>query len=178
MQVHAAVDESDIGRIRKGMRARIALDAYPHEPVDGTVFSILYEGRNVSNVITYGVKIKPLRTPPFFRSEMTASIGFIVGRKEHALLIPVVAVQESPSGGKQAMVPGPDERPTPRAIETGMESGEEIEIISGLRAGEKVILASGSYVPQQAQQSSPLSLKVPKASKPSGGNSSPPPGGP
>ena len=92
-------------------------------------------------------------------------------------MVPVVAVQESASGGKQVMVPGPDGKPIARIIETGMESGSEIEVVSGLQAGDQVILAAGSYVPQEAQKSSPLSFKPPSSRK-SGGNSTPPPGGP
>ena len=53
--VLAQVDESDIGHVHKNMKARITLDAYPTQSVEGSVFDILYEGKNVSNVITYGV---------------------------------------------------------------------------------------------------------------------------
>src|SRR5262249_847261 len=68
--VKADVDETDIGRVRLGMAARVTLDSYPNEPINGTVFQILYEGVNTSNVITYGVKIEPKSVPPFFRSQM------------------------------------------------------------------------------------------------------------
>src|SRR6185436_8803766 len=79
--VLAQVDESDIGRIRDGMDARLTLDAYPEQTIQGKVFQILHEGKNVSNVITYGVKIEPTKVPPFFRSQMTANVSLIV-RKE------------------------------------------------------------------------------------------------
>ncbi|MDD5630243.1 MAG: efflux RND transporter periplasmic adaptor subunit, partial [Elusimicrobia bacterium] len=49
--VLAQVDESDIGRIRVGMPARITLDSYPDLQDTAKVFDILYEGKNVSNVI-------------------------------------------------------------------------------------------------------------------------------
>ena len=42
--VNAQVDESDIGRISVGQKARIRLDSYPDRSVDGRVFDILYEG--------------------------------------------------------------------------------------------------------------------------------------
>ncbi|UPT72790.1 MAG: efflux RND transporter periplasmic adaptor subunit [Elusimicrobiota bacterium] len=62
--VNASVDESDIGKIVLGQKARIRLDSYPDQPVEGKVFDILYEGKNVSNVITYGVKVRPDKVPP------------------------------------------------------------------------------------------------------------------
>ncbi len=156
--VVAQVDESDIGKIKPGMPARITLDAYPEKPALGKVFDVLYEGKNVSNVIQYGVKIRPDSVPAYFRSQMTANVSFIAGRKERALLLPASAVRETADGAKQVMVPGPDGQAEPRAVTTGIETGERIEIVSGLADGDKVLLSRGRYVPQQAPQSSPLTL--------------------
>jgi len=152
------VDESDIARIRVGMPARITLDAFPNQKTPAKVFDILYEGKNVSNVITYGVKVKPDQVPSFFRSQMTANISFIVGHKDQALLIPASAVSEAPGGGKQVMVPGAEGKPVAKAITTGLETGNKVEVLSGLSAGDSIILARGKYVPQQGVQSSPLAL--------------------
>lgn len=156
--VTAQVDEADIGRVTKGMPARIELDAYPGRRVTGKVFDILFEGKNVSNVITYGVKIELDHVPDFFRSQMTASVSFVAGSKENALLIPIAAVRESHRGGKRVMVPGPEGRPEPRDIETGIESGDRVEVVSGLRPGESVLLGLRRYKPQRGPDSSPLMM--------------------
>lgn len=156
--VLAQVDESEIGRVRVGMPARIVLDAYPAEKVPGRVTDILHEGKNVSNVITYGVKVRPDKVPGFFRSQMTANVSFILGRRPDAVLVPAAAVSEGRGGMKQVLIPGPDNTPTPREVETGIESGESIEIVKGLAAGDKVLLMRGRYRPQQAPQASPLGM--------------------
>ncbi len=156
--VLAQVDESDIGRIRDGMSARIVLDAYPDRPVEGRVFDVLYEGKNVSNVITYGVKVRPKEVPSFFRSQMTANVSFIQARKEKALLVKAGAVRDIPGGSKQVSVMGPDGRPVPKAVRTGIENGEKVEILSGLSVGDRVLLTQARYVPQQAPQTSPLTF--------------------
>jgi macrolide-specific efflux system membrane fusion protein len=157
--VIAQVDESDIGRIHEGMTARITLDSYPDKAVEGKVFDILYEGKNVSNVIQYNVKIKVAPVPAFFRSQMTANVSFIIERKPKALLIPAAAVREMGGGVKQVMVPtAPGKPPESREIKTGVESGESVEVLSGLEAGDKVVVARARYVPQQGPQSSPLMM--------------------
>ena len=109
--VLAEVDESDIGHVHIGMPASITLDSYPNNSVDGKVFDILYEGKNVSNVITYGVKVKMAKVPDFFRSQMTANISFIVNKKENAVLLPLSAVKDMPDGTKQVFVPEPTASP-------------------------------------------------------------------
>ncbi len=163
----AQVDESDIGRVHVGMNARITLDAYPDRVVQGKIFDILYEGKNVSNVIQYGVKIRPDQVPAYYRSQMTANVSFIVSKKDRAVLIPTNAVHENSDGSKQVSVPGPDGQPVARDVKTGIESGEKIEIIEGLHDGDKVLLVSGKYVPQQAL-SSPLTM----GAKPGGSSNS------
>jgi membrane fusion protein, macrolide-specific efflux system len=156
--VVAQVDESDIGKIRVGMASKIVLDSYPDDEVEGKVFDMLYEGKNTQNVIQYPVKISPEKVPSFFRSQMTANVRFIVRQKKDAVLLPGNAVKEV-SGAKQVMIPGAEgEPPAPREVKTGIESGENVEIVSGLAAGEKVFVARSRYVAQKGPQSSPLTM--------------------
>lgn len=150
------VDESDIGRVRKGMPALITLDSYPNKSVEGKVFDILYEGKNVSNVITYGVKVKIDKVPDFFRSQMTANISFIINKKDNVLLVPVSAVRDMPDGTKRVSIPGSNGKPEVREITTGIEDNENLEVTSGLEPGDKVLITRSRYVPQQGSQSSPL----------------------
>lgn len=157
--VNASVDESDIGKIALGQRARIRLDSYPDQPVEGKVFDILYEGKNVSNVITYGVKVRPDKVPPFFRSQMTANVSFVVKRKEDALLVPAAAVKDGPGGKRVVSIPSEDRKSVEtREVKTGIETDEQIEIVEGLAEGEKVLIAQSRYVAQKAPESSPLSF--------------------
>ncbi len=154
--VKANVDETDIGRIQLGMKAEMTLDSYPNNPIEGTVSQILHEGVNVSNVITYPVKILPKDVPPFFRSQMTANIRLIASEKEQAITLPALAVITTANGQKQVMVPGPDGKPLARDVEVGLQSGDSVEIASGVAVGEKVMIVSKRYVPQQAAATSPL----------------------
>jgi len=151
------VYESDIGKVHNGMQSMITLDAYPNKTVEGKVFDILYEGKNVSNVITYGVKVKVPHVPAFFRSQMTANISFIVKNKDNAVLVPVSVVKES-NGTKTVMIPDDKGKPEPRTVTTGIESNDKIEITSGLEPGDKILLTRAKYSPQQGPQSSPLAI--------------------
>ena len=157
--VNAQVDESDIGRITIGQKARIRLDSYPDRPADGRVFDILYEGKNVSNVITYGVKIRPGKVPGFFRSQMTANVSFLVRRKDDAVLVPVGAVKDAPGGKRVVTVPSAEKngKPETREVKTGIETDEQVEIVSGLADGDKALVPAGKYKAQTAPEASPLS---------------------
>jgi macrolide-specific efflux system membrane fusion protein len=154
--VMAAVDESDIGRIRIGMPARVTLDAYPDRVVTGRVMNILYEGRNVSNVITYGVKVRLDAVPSFFRSQMSANISLVVARNDRAVLVPEAAVSPDSRGGFMVLAMGRRGRLAPRPVKTGIETEGKVQILSGVEPGETVYITSRKYVRQRGVQDSPL----------------------
>lgn len=158
--VTAQVDESDIGKVKVGQRARIRLDSYPDQPVDAKVVDVLYEGKNVSNVITYGVKVRPDAVPAFFRSQMTANVSFVIRSKPDALVLPAAAVRDGGEGKRVVLVPAETEggKPAEREVKTGIEVDEKVEIVEGLKEGDKALVMRGSYVAQKAPESSPLSF--------------------
>ncbi len=172
--VVAQVDESDIGRIKLGMPGRIVLDSYPDVKDQAKVFDILYEGKNVSNVIQYQVKLKLDKVPLYYRSQMTANISFILQRKENALLVPAGAVREK-DGVKQVLTPSPEPggKDVWREVKTGIENDVSVEIVDGLSAGDQVLIRQAKYVPQAAAQSSPLAM----GGRPSGPSGQAPKGG-
>ena len=148
--VTASVDESDVGKIKVGQAVKIVLDAYPDRAVRGRVFQILDEGKNVSNVITYGVKIRPDHIPSFFKSQMTANISIEISRKENAVMVPSRAITVDPSGNTAVITDVKDGKPVYQRVETGSDSGNKTEIISGLSEGETVYMQDRGYKPQQA----------------------------
>jgi multidrug efflux pump subunit AcrA (membrane-fusion protein) len=147
------------------MDARITLDAYPNDPLTGKVTQILFEGKNVSNVITYDVKVQPDRVPAFFRSQMTANVSFIVQHRDDALLLPSAAVKDNGDGSKVVMVPGADGATENRTVTTGVDNGQSVEILSGIDEGQNVLIVSRRYVPQKGEQNSPLTMGGPRQNK-------------
>jgi macrolide-specific efflux system membrane fusion protein len=145
--VLAQVDEVDISRVHMGMKALITLDAYPTQKITGKVLAILYEGKNTSNVITYGVKIVPENVPPFFRSQMTANISLVINQKDNVLLIPIQAIKARANGDKYVLLSNPGGKPASTDIQTGVENGAQ------------VLIQQARYKPQTANSAnSPLMM--------------------
>ena len=57
MEVHAKIDEADIGRIRVGQRAAFTVDSYPGRSFAGKVIQIRKAHEVVQNVVTYTVLV-------------------------------------------------------------------------------------------------------------------------
>ena len=67
MQVEAAVDEADVGRLREGMTAVFTVDAFPGRTFRGEISQIRKAAQVVQNVVSYTTVItvpNPDRTPP------------------------------------------------------------------------------------------------------------------
>src|SRR5262249_1972681 len=99
--VRVQVDETDIARVKLGQSATVRLEAYPRENIVGKVDRISFESKIVNNVTIYEVDVLPDQVPDFMRSGMSAEVQFLVSKKEHVLLLPVIAVKRE---GKRSTV--------------------------------------------------------------------------
>lgn len=156
--VKAYVDETDIGKVKKGQNALIGLDAYPEIRVNGVVEHIHYESQLQNNVTIYYVDVIPETIPDVFRSGMSANIDIVVTEKNDALLLPTSAVQTGrgmsvvqlkSSAGKDGKVF--------RKVRTGIQDENSIEIIGGLAENDVVLEQDTSFaLPENNGGSNPF----------------------
>ena len=85
MEVHAKVDEADIGRIRQGQSVRFTVDSYPGRTFNGTVVQIRKSPEEVQNVVIYTVVISAENQDLALLPGMTASATIVVNFS-HAVL--------------------------------------------------------------------------------------------
>lgn len=138
--VLASVDESDIGKVKLGQKAKIRVDAFPAKQFDGEVVQISPLGVNVSNVVTFQVKIEV--TSPEKRRlmpEMTATSEIIAAISENALFLPNDTVFRS-NGQLKVNAVNADGTKTEKEVKVGISNGTRIEIVSGLGEGEEVVV--------------------------------------
>ncbi|MFH1539749.1 MAG: HlyD family efflux transporter periplasmic adaptor subunit [bacterium] len=198
LYVVSSVDESDIGSVRPGQEVEITADAFPDQRFRGVVDRIAPKGQNVSNVVTFEVRIEVLQPggpaggPPGgmgpgggfdreamkremenmsdedrekmkhrmsdsgkmqergggsakaeLKPEMTANVKIIIAQKDDALMVPSEAVSRIKGKQTVSVVTGEGE-PEEREVETGIGDGINIEIVSGLKEGEKVLARQNS----------------------------------
>lgn len=137
--VLVSVDESDIGRIATGQRAKITVDAYPERVFPGAVVRVAAKGSVASNVVTFEVKVEVKgEGQDLLKPEMTANVEIVVADKPDALLVPITAVTRR-RGQSVVHVRHADGSVEERAVTAGMSDGASIEILEGLAAGETVL---------------------------------------
>ena len=141
--VSASVDESDIGKVKPGQDAVVMVDAFPNERLHGQVVRVATRGENISNVVTFDVKIEVLdEAKSRLLPEMTADVEILVAENKDALLVPAEAVRGR--GAEKTVLtpaPTPGAPPVPVIIEVGLTNDTHVEITSGLQEGDAILIA-------------------------------------
>jgi HlyD family secretion protein len=100
MQVEAAIDEADVGRLRVGQIANFTVDAFPRRNFSGEIRQIRKSPVNVQNVISYTVVIGAANPDQSLLPGMTANVRVVVDSRENVLKVPNAALRfRSPGAG-------------------------------------------------------------------------------
>ena len=118
MQVEAAIDEADVGRLRVGLAASFAVDAFPRRNFSGEIRQIRKSPQNVQNVVSYTVVISAANPDMALLPGMTANVRIVVDSRASVLKVPNAALRFRPAGrGASAKAPAdapPPSRPAAR----------------------------------------------------------------
>jgi HlyD family secretion protein len=102
MEVHTNVAESDIGRLKPGMRVTFTVDAYPGEPFRGAIRDIRNAPQVVQNVVTYDAVIDVGNPDLKLKPGMTATVSVVTDRRNDVLTIPNTALRFRPDNAGPA----------------------------------------------------------------------------
>lgn len=134
-QLHASVEESQLGKIRLHDQSQVTLEALDKELL-GTVEEIVPAADPATR--SYIVKIGLLNTDSTqFRSGLYGKARFIIGQR-NILAIPQTAVTQQ---GQLVGVFVVDQSGVARLrlVKTGRVVGDRVEVLSGLNEGEEII---------------------------------------
>lgn len=100
MQVEAAIDEADVGRLRLGQATNFTVDAFPRRNFSGEIRQIRKAPQNVQNVISYVVVISANNTDLALLPGMTANVRIVVDQRESVLKVANAALRFRPAGAE------------------------------------------------------------------------------
>ena len=97
MQIWAAVNEADIGRIKAGAPITFTVDAFPDRQFEGTVGKVRLNATMTQNVVLYTVEINVENPDRLLLPYLTANVRFELSRQTDTLIVPNAALRWSPS---------------------------------------------------------------------------------
>ncbi len=153
LQVEADVSESNLEKVKKGQPCEIQLDALPDKRFRGEVHMIVPTAdRTKASVM---VKVRFLDKDSRVLPEMSAKVAFLEravkpDEEKPRTALPAAAVVAR--DGTQSVFLVEKDRVSNVSIRTGSKMGDMLEVTSGVKAGDKVVvnppknLKSGSKV--------------------------------
>jgi HlyD family secretion protein len=134
MQVEAAIDEADVGRLRVGLPAGFGVDAFPRRSFSGEIKQIRKSPQNVQNVVSYTVVISAANPDLALLPGMTANVRIGVENRASALKVPNAALRWRPPGATTD-VKAPNDAPVQQ---TGGQAAQEFRnrILQELKPSE------------------------------------------
>jgi HlyD family secretion protein len=169
MRVRADVDETDVPLVRPHEPARVFLQADLGHPIPGQVDRVAPKGKKTDEVVSFETLIEVAPDNPALHSGMTATVEIEVQRSIDALGIPVQAVvhrrrkdlPDTPAVRawieRHGRTPGEKAKDAEtryvkivfvleagiahaRPVETGISDERRVEILSGLKPTDRVIV--------------------------------------
>jgi len=172
MELHVAVDEADIGKVREQQQAVFTVDAYPDREFAAQITQLRFAPQTIEGVVTYETLLAVDNQDLALRPGMTVTAVITVQQLQDVVIVPNAALRFAPprenkteAGGglfgsmfrpprltrRQVGVPAGgrnvwvlrDGQPLAVAVETGPSDGKFTQLRSGaIKPGETVIVDS------------------------------------
>ncbi|WP_457678544.1 HlyD family secretion protein [Thermovibrio sp.] len=130
------VDETEIGKVKKGMKVLFKVDAYPDKVFKGKVVEIYPKPKILNNVVYYIVVARGFKDVELLRPEMTTHNQIIAGIRKGVLVVPNEAVKWK--NGKFVVYKVVGKKVVEVPVKVGWSDDRYTQIVKGLKEGDLV----------------------------------------
>jgi ABC exporter DevB family membrane fusion protein len=148
--VKAEVDETDVGKLSIGQRADVTADAYPGRVFPGRVYEMGQtvgkrkvkpeDPVKIQDMKVLEIKIEITEGGDELTLGMTVDVRILVAHRDKVLVMPKRLV---PPGAREATVrvAGPSGEQV-RVVKLAARDDENVEVLEGLREGERIVVTA------------------------------------
>jgi RND family efflux transporter MFP subunit len=150
LEIEVDVSESYINRVKPEQPVEAVLDAYPDWRIPGSVITTVPTADRQKATVRVRIRFdsggRGGDLDPRILPDMGVKVSFLQERQPAAadvpqrprLMVPKTAVRTD--NGQQIVFVVRDERVERRAVSVGQAAGDEIEVISGLNSGDRIVV--------------------------------------
>ena len=141
--VFADVFEQDIGLVQPGARAKVKINAYPDKEFAGAV-TYVYPTLN-AETRTVQVRVELPNPGLLLKPGMFAQVELAAPVRKNSVTVPVSAVIDSGTR-RIVLVQMKEGRFEPREVKLGARSDDHVEVLEGVKDGERVVVAANFLI--------------------------------
>lgn len=151
--VVAEVPEADAARVHEGAAATLSFPALPGQRVEARVLELLPQLNEATRTLQARLELD--NAGRRLAAGMLADVTIEGSAGSETLIVPTEALIRTGRAQRVIIALG-NGRFAARDVESGRESGEEIEILSGLAPGEQVVVSGQFMIDSESQVRSSL----------------------
>lgn len=154
MTVKAQISEADVVKVKAGMPVYFTILGDPDKKYLATLRSIepapityatdpdTPTSSQTSNAIYYYGLFDTDNPDGTLRPSMTAQVSVVLATAKHVLTVPASALgRKTKKGDYTVQVDDGKDKPETRKIQIGINDGSNVQVLGGLKEGEKVVVA-------------------------------------
>lgn len=163
MTVKAKISEADVTRVKPGLQVYFTLlgdsDTRYYgklraiEP--GPVSSGTSSSSSSSSAIYYYGLFEVPNPDNRLKVSMTTQVAIVLNQAQQALTIPVAALGDKQKDGRVSVKVLAGEQAETRMIRTGIANNVQIQVLEGLKEGEKVVVGDSTSLPKTEASAMP-----------------------
>ena len=140
LRFKGTVDEIDVGKIITGMEAEIQIGALPDTKISGRVTLIYPKAKKEGNATLFDIEISISQAAgTTLRAGFSATASIRIRERKQVLILPERLVIFE-NGKRFVEIPqGRGQQTKKVEVQTGLSDGLNIEILSGVKEGDKVV---------------------------------------
>ncbi len=160
IQVKAQISEADVVRLRPGLPAYFtilgnpshryettlkAIEPAPDSIMTDTTTSPTSTSSATNSAVYYNGLLDMPNPDNLLRISMTAQVSVVLSRARHVAVVPVTALTAPPRDGRATVrVLAADGKVTSRMVRIGIANDTVVQIVTGLGAGDRVVVGQSS----------------------------------
>lgn len=155
MTIKAQISEADVVRVKPGQRVYFTILGAPErrfyaklraiEPAPDSIKNSTTTTTTSTTAVYYNGLFDVPNPNNILRISMTAQVSIVLAEAKNALLVPASALGEKNTDGTYTVrVPSADGALQPRKVKIGLNNNVNAQVLSGLKAGEKVVIGQAA----------------------------------
>ncbi|MGB4587883.1 MAG: HlyD family efflux transporter periplasmic adaptor subunit [Clostridiaceae bacterium] len=137
LEVSVKVDEYELAAIEAGKEVTVKVNSLDQD-IKGTIESVSKEGQ-VTNGVTYFIAIVTLEKDDRLKVGMSTEITMTKNQAIGAVTLPMTAIQFEENNTPFVFLKGVEGEPIKTLIETGVNDGTTVEILSGVSLDDQIL---------------------------------------
>ncbi len=143
MIAEVSVHETEVDKVRPGQPVQIVMDAFPDKILEGEVLEVAplpdqQRGWMNPDLKVYQTLVSINGQHDFLRTRMSCKVEILVRRLNDVLLVPIQVVANR--GGRKVCYVDASSGPQEREVMTGAFTDTLVQILSGLKVDEEILL--------------------------------------